>query len=664
MPRQGNVTIYVVADDAESRVISAELTHRPALVPRATMPDICDYASLLRQLRNPRAYKLWEQASVTIVAQIDQHYSASFALSILELVKWAANPTSNTRLRLLTLSSFEEPEESIQRALEYFCPNLTISLVEPPAQIRTARAASTRLSWTDPESVDEAVKLVKEHAYRRKTSIVFCHPDEARDIVADLAGRGVKVNQLFNGDRFVGDSLRLRIKPVNPDVPPTVFFCTETSQIPMEIHNLGAIVISRRREAHLWEYGRIVREPEQTSQWEVDRAVSYLWQTSTPTMGITVLAPETSRLRKLPRRRVDNDQAIAFLVDLFANFDGMNVDDMLSCFLTDYAIFQSNMSQLEAMKCARVCDDDVRLFSLEPGAGQELLLDLLPLFQYQFLPAWFLATGITLPGVSLSAKRAMTRLAVIVHEGVDFIDRKSALWQERSDADKVQHLRTLASKIVTRVQMPHELIAQGGLWLALAAWHCASMHGFRKGVNASHRNHLCADVATGGIVSIQTRLAKRIGDLVHKLEGFVGIGPQDRGNRLLVLDENDCKQIQTVMVQTWMHRTVGITKGLDANGIECFRATDMVSMDTTLHLSGSHLMPIRAMMGSHGTGDEVMLLAALSLSRPLRPRAGIQFGAGVVLPAECIREWQNKGKDRDFLVDIRCHHPLCDKSEV
>ncbi|QLI68287.1 uncharacterized protein G6M90_00g051100 [Metarhizium brunneum] len=75
------------------------------------MPNICNYASLLQQLRNSRSYKSWEQASITIVAQIDQYYSVLFALSILELVKWAANPTSNARLRVLTLSAFEESDD-------------------------------------------------------------------------------------------------------------------------------------------------------------------------------------------------------------------------------------------------------------------------------------------------------------------------------------------------------------------------------------------------------------------------------------------------------------------------------------------------------------------------------------------------------------------------
>lgn len=664
MPRQSDIGIYVVVDDAERRIISAQLSRRPALVPKVIMPKICNYDSLLRQLRNPRSYKLWDQSSITIVAQIDQHYSASFALSILELVKWAANPTSNTRLRVLTLSAFDEPEESIQRALEYFCPKLTISLVESPAEIRIARAAPTRLPWTDPESVEEAVKLVKEQVDRRKTSIVLCHPVEAREIVAMLAEKGVKVNQLRNGDRFVDHLLRLRIDPVDPDVPPPVFFCTGTSRIPMEFHNLGAIVISRRRQADLWEYGRIVCQPEQTSQWEMDQAVSYLWQTSTPTMGITILAPEPSTLRKLPRRRVDNDQAIAFLVDVFANFDGMAMDDILACFLTDYAIFQSNMSQLELMKCARMCDDDVRLCSLEPGARQELLLDLLPVFRYQSFASWFLATGITLPGVTSAAKRAMIRLAAIVHMGVGFIDRKSTLCQETPDTNMALRLRILASKISMKVQMPNALIAQGGLWLALAAWHCAFMHGFRDGVKTSHRINLCSNGDGAGMVTIITWLAKRIADFVDELEGLVGIQPQDRGNRPLVLDENDCKQIQEAMLQAWMHRTVGITKRRDADGKECFRATDMVSMNTNISLSESHFIPIEGMMGSRGTGDEVILLAALSLKRPLRQRFGAKFVYGVVLPAECIREWQDKEKGRNFLVDIRCHHPPYEKPDV
>ncbi|KHO11652.1 hypothetical protein MAA_10596 [Metarhizium robertsii ARSEF 23] len=669
MTAEGHVKLYVVADDTESQIMSAELKQRAALSPDFAIPNICDYALLLQQLRKTKVSKLWEQACVTIVAQIDQYCSAPFALAILELVKWAANPTSQTRLRFLTVSTFEEPEESVQRALEYFCPKLTVSLVQVPTRVAITRPAPKRLLWSDPDSVDEVVKLVKAQVDGQRTSIVLCHPDEIHAIITGLLRMRARVNNLVNSSRFLAHILAMRIEPVKPGSFPAVLFCTEKSQIPMEIHNLGAIIISRRRQAAIWECGRIVYKPEQTSQWEVNQAVSYVWQTSTPTTGITILAPEASKLAELlPRRRVDNDQSIPFLLDLLANFDGMSMDDMLACFVTDFPIVYSNLSQLKLMKCARECSDNLRMFSLVPGNAQELLLELLPQFEHQFLPAWFLATGITFPGATVSAKKAMIRLAAIVHEGVGFIDRGSIFWQEVPEIEKAEHLQTLGYKISGQFKMPHGLMRQGGLWVALAAWHSASvtLQGFKDVSKAETDADCVKDIANGSrIVLIQTQLAKRIADLVDKLEDFIGISPQDKGNQPLSLDENDCIVIQTVMVQTWMHRTIGIAKRPRADGAgHTILCTDMVSMDTPVASSGTDLMPFAAIMESPGTGDASMLVAALHLQRHLRTRTPVLFGSCVMLPIERIWEWQSNEGGKDFLLHIRCHHPPVGEPEV
>ncbi|KID98715.1 hypothetical protein MAJ_05371, partial [Metarhizium majus ARSEF 297] len=650
---EGNVNIYVVADDVERRMMSAELGHRQSLIADAVTPNICDYAALLRQLRNPSVSKLWEQACVTIVARIDQHYSAPFALSFLELAKWAANPTSETRLRVLTVSAFEQPEASIQRALKLFCPRLTVLLVESPNQVQIARAAPRQLLLTDPDSfTEQATRLIHSQAIRQRTSIVLCHPDEAYGIIQGVLDMRRLVNRLHCNGRCVDILLSLRTEPAGPHIDPAVIFCTETSQIPMEIYNLGAIVITRHRRAALWEYGRIVNKPEQISQWEVHQAMSYKWQTSMPTNEVTILAPETSGFRRLPRRRVDNDHAIPFLVDVMANFDDEIIKDVLLCFVTRFGVLKSNMTQLEHMKC-------VREYSLVPGARRDLMLALLPKFEYQFLPAWFLATGITLPGATVSAKKAMVRLAAIVHRGVDFVDTKSIFWQEVTEIEKAEHLQTVAYKISGQFKMPHELMKQGGLWVALAAWHSASvsMRGFKDAASAQNVHDPIRDIANEtGIIYIHTQLARQISDLVDELEDFVGISPQDKGNIPLFLDENDCEVIENVMVQTWMHRTVVIDMVRADNNEDLPRATDMVSMDTTLSKSGFDLMPLGVMMGSRGTSTKVMILAALSLERYLLPETGVLFGASVVLPGERIREWEEEGS-RDFLTAIRCSFP-------
>lgn len=662
MTAQGHVNIYVVADDVERRTMSAELEYRKSTTP--VMPVVFDYASLLRELQNPGISKWWEAARVTIVARIDQYYSAPFALSILELVKWAANPTSETRLRFLTVSAFEEPEESIQRALYYFCPKLTVSLAESPTQVQIDHAAPIRRLWADAESFDEAVDLVVYQISKRMTSIVFCHPDEAHEISEGLDSRQAYLNEIQYNSRFEKEFLEIR--DGLGETAPAVLFCFEPRQILTEVKNLGAIIISRRRQAALWEYGQVVQKPEQTSQWEVEQAISYVLQTSSPKIGVTILAPETSKLRKLPRRRVDNDQAIPFLVNLFANFDGLDTGRMLLCFVTDFPIFDFNVSQLKLMKCVCESNDDARMFSLVPGNTQKLLLDLLPQFQYQFLPAWFLATGITLPGATVSAKKAMIRLAAIVHRGVDFINDQSIFWKQVPDSEKAERLQTLAYKISMQFRMPHELMKQGGLWAALAAWHSASvtMQGFRDSVNATDLRDTIRDIANEtGIMYVQTQLALQIGDLVGNLEDVVGISPRDKGNIPLFLDENDCEVIENVMVQTWMHCAVGIVKTTNADGDTYLRASSMVSMDSTLIPNNYSLMPIGAVMGSCGTKDNAMILAAMSLVRGLRPRTGVQFGACVVLPAERMQEWE-ANNNQDFLKQLRCPHPLVEEPEV
>lgn len=658
---EGNINIYVVADDVERRTMSAELEYRKSTTP--VMPVVFDYASLLRELQNPGISKWWEVARVTIVARIDQYYSAPFALSILELVKWAANPTSETRLRFLTVSAFEEPEESIQRALYYFCPKLTVSLVESPSQIQVDRAAPRRLLWADPESFDEAVKLLHDQASRRMTSIVLCHPDEAWEMSMGLSSKNPYFDAIHYSHRFLKTFLEFR--DGLGETAPAVLFCLEPRQIPIEVKNLGAIIISRRRQAALWEHGQVVQKPEQTSQWEVEQAISYVLQTSSPKIGVTILAPETSKLRKLPRRRVDNDQAIPFLVNLFANFDGLDTGRMLLCFVTRFAVFDFNVSQLKLMKCVCESNDDARMFSLVPGNAQKLLLDLLPQFQYQFLPAWFLATGITLPGATVSAKKAMIRLAAIVHRGVDFVNGQSIFMQQVPDSEKVERLQTLAYKISMQFRMPHELMKQGGLWVALAAWHSASvtMQGFKDTFNAEKVEDTIKDIANEtGIMYIRTLLALQIGDLVGKLEDFVGISPQDKGNIPLFLDENDCEVIENVMV-TWMHCAVGIVKTTNAHGDTYVFASSMVSMDSTLIPSNYSLMPISAVMGTRGTKDDAMFLAVMSLLRGLRPRTGVQFGACVVLPVERIREWE-ANNNQELLKQLRCPYPLVEEPEV
>lgn len=665
MPQEDNVNIFVVADDAERQILEAELNDRPITDSEIIQPEIFDYSMLLGHLRGVGGRQWLQRSSITIVGEIDHHYSATFALSILEVVQWLKLSSNEAMFRFLTISALEQPEEPIQRVVEFFYPGLMISLVDCPNQVSTNFVRAEHLKWTDGEFVEVSAYLIQKQVDRRRTSMVFCHSEEARYIMARLKALNTPIRAVFADDRSVEVILQILRDPNDTKMLPVVFFLTKYTQLPMIIFRLGAILISHRRAAPLWEYGRIVNTIEPVSECEMARITSYLWQTSTPMEMVTILAPEKSSLRRLPRRRVDNDHGMTFLVDIFANFKDMGIHDVQYCFISDYAIMETNLMQLVRMECFGPHDGNGRLLHIATGIRSETLLGLLPILEYKFLPSWFLACGLVSPQATESAKRAMIRLAAIIHEGLGVIHEGGVFWSGVSSTEKMAALDVFANKIAEQFDMPSSIFRQGGLWVALAAWHTLSMkmRGFEAGMSLTGDADIMKDIAPPrGIIFLNSTRAERIQRTVVKLESFAGL---ESLNERLVLTEVDCIAIQDVMIQTWMHQTICIfadpkedqvpddEEDEEDKAIE-YKFVDLVVGTTSgMHPSIWSLIPIDGVMGSRGTTSNIMIVAALSFNVSLHPSFGTLFGGCVVLPEDRIRAWQDLGEDREFAKDIR-----------
>jgi hypothetical protein len=115
----------------------------------------------------------------------------------------------------------------------------------------------------------------------------------------------------------------------------------------------------------------------------------------------------------------------------------MAIAPLLQCFVTDFTRVQFNM--------------------MEPGQRSDLLLSFLPEFTYQFLQPLFLATGLSSQNITTAAKKAMIRIAAIMHQGIDVIT------QDVLAASLMDYLNPFLHKVSVQFSMPQQPFMHGGI---------------------------------------------------------------------------------------------------------------------------------------------------------------------------------------------------------
>lgn len=169
----------VVADEAERDLLAAEMETKEISQIDGQTFAIHDYSELIRDMET----SVWHQSSqnlLVVICQVDMSYSAESAVFMGELMVSAKAP-GLTRLRVLTMSGSDDPEESLSAALACFASNIDM-LYRISLSALIPGALPRRVHWISTDFSEPTVKNLKILLPKGLAITVHGSPAEARAI--------------------------------------------------------------------------------------------------------------------------------------------------------------------------------------------------------------------------------------------------------------------------------------------------------------------------------------------------------------------------------------------------------------------------------------------------------------------------------------------------
>lgn len=596
----------IVADQTERDLLLGDMKSRhPESIDGSL--SIHHYAELLLDMRQGN----WDWSAISsmvIFCQVDLHYNAGFPIFMAQLLRWAQQPTSHTRLRVLTMSEFEAPEKPLCNLLDTLAPEFPeMYMVKLNTGIQ--RPQRPRPSSWSGDFVQSAASQLTTLLQSGGAALVQCSPAEANNIKSSLASTAPSYTALSNALHDVPALLAVS-RETNPPRPVIVFLC-ESSRVPIPIPNLRLVLASGTRQAARWNKGRVVLADEDTSVYEMTCLRIEAMQHNAAS-DIEVVMPQQSSTRKYsPRRRIDHEQSWGFIASVALEFSAPDTAQILSFFMTNGITVRSVISHLYGLKCFRLSEESTaEQLPFNDRATSQLAI-LLPQVGYNLHIAWFLALAVVSDHATTAAKRAVMHMVALASIRFMLPDDGCAqtqpyLWPWNAATDTMKP----ASRFAVALVMPQRMQNEGSLWIALDLWHS---FGDSECTMELSKYKLVHDTLTGFTSSTA------LGLLPH--------------SQPLELEEDDIRCIQYLMIEAFMHRSIAIGQPLTVD--QPPEVTDLVArggVEGVMRIDGQAL-DVTKVAWERG----FMIVASLRMELV---NGSVIVNDIVVLPMQAVAQWQ------------------------
>ncbi|KAF5001322.1 hypothetical protein FDECE_11006 [Fusarium decemcellulare] len=646
-----------ICDDIAGSVTGLDLTNRICIV---TYAELYQWAKLKSGSRAANE-------GVLVLCEMDIHYSLEFVLSILCLI---SNQKSSPVYVHTMVISHLPLEKNLARA---------IKLVGAPAlriqQISLLSRKEIPVGYTNVDEGrfrDEVSKQIGKALQKGDNVLMFCHPGDRAHVTRSLAEQ-----QILHTSHCVSqtdvDSLVDFCQPALGELRAGILFVEDGSTLPLEICHLGLVVISRRREAAMFDprTSHIVRTSVTRSKQEIRNAIMDMYLAcQEQTKKAVVLGDELdSDECPMPPRRVENGQNLAFLFEVLQLFPDVKLSELLSCFVSDFRSIFALVPRLLMGGWIREEPDPAicRGYLVNQNNKTTTLISLLPIFGYNFEPAAFLASfaGGSNPAIT----RAAIRMAAISHHGFAFLPSYDPVEFALSNHQPLKRvLDDFPNAFEDQKLLPESLLQHGILWIALATWQAGAIK-YQNYSDLPETGEEIADVTQPSSVSrllrVNLKLASQIADLVNQLERLFGIGAAFAPRSVhFELQPADCGRIQDELLKAWMYKTYMVRhKDKDNNllSVESVQTTDLVGgkvKGVTLSNTNAHLM-IEALMNGDIGVDVNRGVVTCALARDIL-KSGHDcwvIEPMAIIPLSVIRRWE-QSQGLGFSDKVKSTYPI------
>ncbi|KAK3191640.1 hypothetical protein K4F52_002455 [Lecanicillium sp. MT-2017a] len=605
---------------------------------------IINYNALIEILRNQT--DIQSQDCVTFVIEFDYEFSAEFALSLIELTFYAREPRG-TKLRVLTTSIYDDVDVSLVRLQSLVCPNIARAVV---VQLDNDHRAAYLPQLVPAHTEDgnsfivEAARLIQAASANGQCSIVMCHSEE-EDKIRPLLDSVPSMNLGRTSAEHIGGYIKSLLEvEVNTGM---AIFLPKATRFPIKVPRLKAVIVSSFCNATIWQGGRLVKVAQNVSQHEIRELLDSAIETTTPAQEVEILVPADDTFRRhFPRRRVDGEQIWGLIVEGISNYRAVDCTALLGCFVTNPIVLNAAFKQLCVMGCIQVDrrSTDGNAYRLNATHKGRRLLQLLPAMEYKIFPAWFLAVGLALHGVTPAATRAMIRIAAM-----EFLPGRilSQFELNMFTPDAELQLARLCEGIAEYVSMPRRMLLQGNVWMCLAIYEASFRisNGFTNDVAS-------VNVSETPAVSVAAAAARVIAAHVEWLECL--LGAQQADAQVLSLSSDDCRLIQQAMTDAWMYRILHIRSTMLGRQLHITVEDPTTEHGGGLDISTLDMWPVNQALGPYENEKRAVIVSA-EINRVLAPVGDTvaSFFHTAVLPFTCIANWQDRNPGLKYLNVVR-----------
>ncbi|KAJ6788256.1 hypothetical protein PWT90_02393 [Aphanocladium album] len=357
------------------------------------------------------------------------HYSAQFALCMLELMYAVRTQSHKGAFWLLLVSESKHASSSLLDALCLVCPGEV-----PPGHpgftdvtfaVEAADVPATR--ELPQESFFNFAASECLNAAPRSTTLVFCTERTAGFLRSGLpADTVVMFNNIASLDRIKKDFIRNK-----DDTKAKILFMIGTDAVPVQFDNLSSIIVDGCADVEPWERSRILRQNGKMSMALVQTSVAYFHQGSRRSqMNISIPALVEFRGNEMPIRRLGSAQVWGFIADLALHFHDLS---LTACFLDNGDTFKTVLLHFGAVGFVRpIPADGVREYWI-PEAARDMTA-LLGYLGHDFHLAWLLSVGMKQYNVTTAAKRALVRIVALARVKFRVIDKAKLIANRQEGA--------------------------------------------------------------------------------------------------------------------------------------------------------------------------------------------------------------------------------------
>ncbi|KAK7426490.1 hypothetical protein QQZ08_007085 [Neonectria magnoliae] len=451
-------------------------------------------------------------------------------------------------------------------------------------------------------------------------------------------------------------------------IGPSVFAVTDLSRVPVAIQTLGLVVVCGLQERILLDKqtSHLVETLVDRSEAEMEAAIAHAHLSDQEDVSILTNAPLSPTRPKTPPRRIENDQIESFVFELLQVCKEIRFPHLLNCFILDIHAVGETVIRLGTNKWIERSPSPVGrgLFTASTAEARRLAR-LLPLFEYNFPPAAFLAD---FEDPTSRATVAAVRIAAITHFRLELVMPEFDIEQaaDRKGMSPGELFVKIWRKLGPTCGLPPRYLEQGSIWIDLAAWHTGAIYRQNYATLPDERVNkgtLLFDIMSKELsqeLLVDVVACRMIRQLVQRLDSVFDIpahGPPSR----LVLSQPDIDCIHDNLLRAWAYQTMFLYME------DCDQGVRKAYVDIVAGSNVSVKKPHRDRLVETviPNGPEMpwegMFLVATGILRNETPH-GAEFGPSglVVIPVSAIHRWERAHYNASFYRAIQTRYPLVD----